>query len=181
MTLTEGILAGAAILFSAVAAYFAWQTYRRRPKLRLYVGDEANQVMYSDEDPRLAYVHVTLANEGKATAHNVSGRVEFEQGRVYTDKRRPIPRSGYPDIDPHITAHSNNWATLYLGTLAISRPQSAESTLHARSFEDSPRHFILPVRVAKDGPTRFSYWFVCDEGQSIERTVTLDFPKQTRG
>jgi hypothetical protein len=175
MTLTEGILAGAAVLFSAVAAYFAWQTHRRRPRLRLYVGDAANQVMYSDEDPGLAYIHATLANIGRAVATNVQGRMEFEPGRVHPHRRMT---EGGGTIDPYITACSDNWATLFLGSLAPNRYPAAD-TLHARSFVNSPIHFIVPAQVAEEGPTRLSYWFVCDEGEMIERTVTLDFPKQT--
>ncbi len=170
-----GLLGLASIPLSALAAYFAWRNYQRRPKLKLYIGDGANQVMYSDDYPGLAYVHATLANVGKTAAHNVLGRVEFESGRVYPDKR--MTKRG--SIDPHITARSDNWATLYLGSLAVSRPQWASDTLHARSFEDSPKHFIIPVHVAEEGQTRLSYWFVCDETDGIKGIVTLDFPKLT--
>ncbi len=161
------------IPLSATAAYFAWVNYRRKPKLELYIGDPANQVKYSDEYPELAYVHATLANTGKVAASNVHGRIEFEPGRGF-----PVKRRG-GRIDAHIVVATDNWTTLQFGTLAVSRPRSAEGTLHARSFEDSPRHFIIPVRVAEEGPTRLSYWFVSDEVEGIEATVTLDFPKRT--
>jgi hypothetical protein len=172
----EAALGSASVILSGLAAYFAWRSYRNRPKLKLYVGDEANPIHYEKD---LAYVHATLANVGQRAASNVLGRMEFVPGRVYPEKHigaTPANRG----IDQHITATNNNWATLSLGTLAPN-PYSAKDTLHARSFLDSPRHFMIPVRVAEDGPSRLTYWFVCDEGERIERTVTLDFPKQTTG
>jgi hypothetical protein len=137
------------------------------------VGDEANQVMYDDEYPEFAYLHATLANEGKVTAHNVQGRMEFEPDRVYPERRGR--RGG--TLDSHITARSHNWATLFLGEIAPNLDAPKSSTLHARSFVPSPRHFVVPVRVAEAGQTRLTYWFVCDEGARTGRTVTLDFTK----
>ncbi len=75
MTLTERVLAGISMFFSFLAAYFAWQNYRARPKLKLFVGDDANKIYYEEN---LAYVHATLANVGKRAAADVQGRVEFQ-------------------------------------------------------------------------------------------------------
>lgn len=178
--LTANIVDTLAVLLASLAAWFAYKNHERRPKLKLYIGDKDNRVLYSDEQPRLAYVHATMANVGKMAAHNVYGRIEFEPvGRVCPDKR--IPRGNYPKVDQHIIDHSDNWATLYLGSLPVSRSRAAEGTLHARSFEASPRHFIIPVRVLKEGQTRLSYWFVSEETDGIKGTVTLGFPKRTPG
>jgi len=158
-----------AIPITVAAAYIAWLAYARRPKLKLYVGDEANQVTYEDGQ---AYVHATIANTGKVTAHDVFGRVEFEPpGRVYPDRRVPT--------DEHITAHRDNWATLSLGSLPASRRQPAQSPPHAGPFETSQKHFVIPVRVAKEGQIGLSYWFAYDETKSIEGKATLHFPEQT--
>jgi hypothetical protein len=158
-----------AITITVAAAYIAWLAYARQAKLKLYVGDEANQVTYEDGQ---AYVHATIANSGKVTAHDIFGRVEFEPaGRVYTDRRIPI--------DEHITALRDNWATLSLGSLPASGPQSAQSLPHAGSFEKSPKHFVIPVRVAKEGQTSLSYWFVYDETKRMEGKATLHFSEQT--
>ena len=133
------------------------------------MGDEANQVTYEDGQ---AYVQATIANTGKVTAHDVFGRVEFEPpGRVYPDGRMPL--------DEHITAHRNNWATLSLGSLPASSPQPAQSSAYAGPFETSPKRFVIPVRVAKEGQTGLSYWFAYDETKSIEGKATLHFPEQT--
>jgi hypothetical protein len=177
-SLIEILLALVSIALSAAAAYFAYRNYQRRPKLKFYIGDEDNQVMYSEKDPDRAYVHATIANVGKITAHNVVGRIEFEQGRVRPEKRIPTA-SGSPNIDQHITAHSGNWATLHLGSLAVSRRQATGGDLHAKSFEASPGHFVIPVRVLEEGQTQLSYWFVSDETDGIEDAVTLHFPKRT--
>lgn len=166
------------IPLSATAAYIAWLNYQRKPKLHFYVGDPANEIKYSDEYPGLAYVHATLDNTGKVAASNVHGRVEFEPGRVFPVKRRPANLTN-KRVDENIVVATDNWATLQFGTLAVSRPRAAEGTLHARSFENSPRHFIIPVRVTEVGPTRFSYWFVSDETKGIEGTATLNFPELT--
>jgi hypothetical protein len=158
-----------AIPIAVAAAYIAWRAYARRPKLKLYVGDEANQVTYEDGQ---AYVHATIANTGKVTAHDILGRVEFEPaGRVYTDTRIPI--------DEHLTARSDNWATLSLGSLPARGPQSTQSSLPAGPFEMSQKHFVIPVRVAKEGQTSLSYWFAYAETKSIEGKATLHFPEQT--
>jgi hypothetical protein len=158
-----------AIPITVAAAYIAWLAYARQPKLKLYVGDEANQVVYKDGQ---AYIHATIANTGKVTAHDIFGRVEFEPaGRVYTDRRIPI--------DDHITAHRDNWATLSLGSLPASSPQSGQSSMDASPFERSPKHFVIPVRVAKEGQTSLSYWFAYEETKRIEGKATLHFPEQT--
>ncbi len=169
-----------AAISGVIAAIYAYKTFQRRPKLKLYIGDESNQVMYDKEvDPSLAIVHATLANVGKMAANNVFGRVEFEKGRVYTEQRIALP--GHTPVDQHIIAHNDNWASLNLGSISVSRPEAAEATLHARWFEPSPRHFVIPVRVAKEGKTQLSYWFVSDETSGIKGTVTLYFPKLTSG
>jgi hypothetical protein len=109
--------------------------------------------------------------------------VEFQPAwRVFPEKRytRQVRKDAVvrASIDRDIKAIGDNWATLHLGTI-LPRPSSTEASLHARSFPDTLRHFILPVVVAAEGQPRLSYWFVCNEGATAEDTVILNFPKTT--
>ncbi len=73
----QRLLGLVSIAFAMAATYFSYKTYRRRPKLKLYLDGEANRVKYSNREPALAYVHATIANVGKITPHNVSGPAAF--------------------------------------------------------------------------------------------------------
>jgi hypothetical protein len=50
--------------------------------------------------------------------------------------------------------------------------------MDASPFERSPKHFVIPVRVAKEGQTSLSYWFAYDETKRIEGKAKLHFPEQ---
>jgi hypothetical protein len=45
----EVLLGSASALLSGLAAYFAWQNYWAYPKLKLFVGDEANKIHYEEK------------------------------------------------------------------------------------------------------------------------------------
>ena len=61
----------------------------------------------------------------------------------------------------------------------MPRTYSAEETMDARAGVDSLGHFIIPVRVAKEGQTRLLCRFVCDEGSKVEKVVPLAVSKLT--
>jgi hypothetical protein len=152
-----------AIALSAVAAYYAWKSYSRRPKLRFYLQDDPNIVYWSgDKEDNKAHVYCWLANEGAVAAHNVNGWLQYggESGGVW------------PIADEHtgVTEVADNTATVYLERLAPNPTHDSDTP-----FIDSPKLFGFPVEVFEAKPLDLKYRFVCDEGAVTAGTLRLEF------
>src|ERR687885_695179 len=70
------IVSGLGVVASGLAAFFAWRSWRKRPKFKFYLQDEP-AIMYKRLDDNEAYVYCWLANVGKAAAHNVNGWLKY--------------------------------------------------------------------------------------------------------
>ena len=162
-----GLLVGAG---SLVFAFLAWRSSvrseSRRPKLELHVNDDHNPITFQSKEDGLVFSHVlaTLVNSGEVAAHNIRGHVEFEpRGYVKTVK-------GVRDA--HITDVFDNNAYFRWESL-VPRPYPPIGTLRERSFLDSPRQFVIPITAMGQTRTELHFWFVCDEGASVEGIVDL--------
>jgi hypothetical protein len=153
---------------SAVAAYFAWKSYRRRPKLKFYLQNEEFPSVIYDTGRGTAEVHCWLANEGNVAAHNVYGWLQYGSD----------PEGVWPEESEQAGV---KWAGDQYATVYIERLMPAPSWERDPAFLDSPKFFVFPVKVLKAGAIDLRYRFVCDKGAATEGSVRLDFPDVTAG
>ena len=151
-------------VLSAVAAYFAWKSYSRRPRLKFYLQEESVVIRWSGKDDR-ANVYCWLANDGKVAAHNVHGWLR------------------YGDDPSRITAEEDEYSGVFDATdnsaaVYLERLMPNPSHELGEGFIDSPKLFGWPVRVWKAGEIELKYRFVCDEGAKTEGTLRVNFPEQ---
>lgn len=157
------LLTAIGILSSALAAYFAWQTYRRKPKLRITLLEESLKRLRSYRGGGGYFggqVILRVENPGKIAANNVVGWIRF-------DREYLVPRVSGEGCS------MNQDNTVTVRTPSLSPNPSKEDD---GSLLQVGKEFKIRVETKQSGQTRIHYRFVCDEGVHVESVLPTVVP-----
>lgn len=158
------VLTAIGAIGGSLAAYFAWRTYRRKPKLRLTLLASSLRrlrTFHSQGGYFGGQITLQVENQGKIAAKNVVGLLDFDHEHL-------VPRSANED---GIDVSKNQQVKLQI-------PSLAPSSTPVNDIE-SPRiseEFTVRVEAKQSGPTKIRCKLVSDEGAHTTSTLSISVP-----
>lgn len=156
-------IAVAGTLFGGLAAYFAWQTYRRKPKLRITLLPESLKRLrtYRGDGGYLGgQIMIHIENPGKIAAKNVVGWLHFDHEYLVPHRH-----------DEEYSLGQNETVTVQTPILSPNPTVEDDSS----PFQIG-KEFKIRVETKQSGKTKLRYSFVCDEGVHIENVLSITVP-----
>lgn len=158
------VLTAIGAIAGLLAAYFAWHTYRRKPKLQIVLLTNPLERLRSYSGGGGYFggqIRLRVENRGKVAAKSIVGLLDFNTDYL-------MPRSSNEDA---VSIEQDEQVKLQIPTLAPSSAL-ADSNSRLRVGEE----FAIKVETKQSGQTEIRYRFVSDEGTHIAGTLPITVP-----
>lgn len=145
-----------------LAAYFAWQTYRRKPELRITLLEDSLKRLRTyrgDGGYFGGQIILRVENPGKIVAKNVVGWLKFDHEHLV-----PHP------ADEGFSVDQNQQVTVQIPSIAPN-PLLVDNTLFQVGKE-----LKIRVETKQSGQTKILYRLVSDDGAHIENVLSVTVP-----